>query len=416
MQQNILEAVQLYAKSDLAILSNTSCYMEFMNGKFKDWDKYIDAGNRGDTVTFDKPIRVRAFDDLVITNQPYQQRKGTISVDQARNIALNWTDQELLFNVDKYMDSIGIQVGAELGAVVEENLALRNISNTYRFFGNGITPIDSSTQLASLLADFRNYGAAPYDTIGVLPDTIVPQIVGTNLNQFVIKRNEEEAASWLLGDFSNCTWYQSNRLPVHNAGVVGNTALTLTITAVITNPSTGAITALEVSGGGVNTNALVLNDLIVFQDGAPTAATRPRFLVWTGHNPSAQPIQCRVTADADSVADVMTFSIFPELVPPSIGGNEQNTNVEIIVGMQINSVPSHRAGLVMSGNPFYLAMPKLPDMTPYPTHTETDPDTGVSMRVYYGSTFGQNVRGLVHDLTWGSTLEDEYAMRIVVPL
>ncbi len=70
----------------------------------------------------------------------------------------------------------------------------------------------------------------------------------------------------------------------------------------------------------------------------------------------------------------------------------------------------------MSGKPLFIAMPRLPSTTPFPSSQATDPDTGVSLRVYYGELFGQNTRSLVHDVIWGKTLTSEYALRLVIPL
>ena len=53
--------------------------------------------------------------------------------------------------------------------------------------------------------------------------------------------------------------------------------------------------------------------------------------------------------------------------------------------MQCKVLPSHRAGLICAGDPLFLAMPRLPDQSPFYTGNETDPDTGVSTRLYYGA-------------------------------
>jgi hypothetical protein len=84
--------------------------------------------------------------------------------------------------------------------------------------------------------------------------------------------------------------------------------------------------------------------------------------------------------------------------------------------MQIKFLPTHRAGLLVGGEAAYLAMPMLPDETPYPTSSKNDPETGLSLRMYYGSIFGQNQRGLINDAIWSSLVVPEYSMRIVLPV
>ena len=91
-------------------------------------------------------------------------------------------------------------------------------------------------------------------------------------------------------------------------------------------------------------------------------------------------------------------------------------NTQILPGMQVSVLPSHRSGLITAGDPLFLAMPRLPDQVPFPTGNENDPETGVSMRMYYGTLFGQNQMGMIHDAIWGSTLVPEYSMALVFPL
>ena len=93
-----------------------------------------------------------------------------------------------------------------------------------------------------------------------------------------------------------------------------------------------------------------------------------------------------------------------------------NINNTIVAGMQCSVLPSHRAGMIMSGKPLFLAMPRLPEEVPFPTANESDPESGVSIRQYYGSLFGQNQRGMIHDAIWGSTVVPEYTMAVIFPL
>jgi hypothetical protein len=84
--------------------------------------------------------------------------------------------------------------------------------------------------------------------------------------------------------------------------------------------------------------------------------------------------------------------------------------------MKVTPVPSHRAGILMSGDQFYLAMPRLPDESPFTTVTSVDEDSGASIRHYFGSQFGLNNRAYVRDCIWGSTLVAENSLRYCFPL
>jgi hypothetical protein len=202
---------------------------------------------------------------------------------------------------------------------------------------------------------------------------------------------------------------------VHTSGTEGNQGSVLTVVSV-TKDADDAVIAITFSGTDAPSDADSIKafDKFQFSDGV---AGQPdlRFKTFVGHIDSASPVQFRANADAASTgASEVTVSITPGL--KASAGKDQNINNEIVAGMQVTVLPSHRCGLITSGNPLYLAMPRLPEEVPFPTSNEIDPETGVSMRMYYGSLFGQNQRGMIHDIIWGKTLVDEYALMLAFPL
>jgi hypothetical protein len=423
---NILQTVQTYQESELAYLLNLSCFVSTSNTRFKDFEKL--EANLGDTVTFDLPPRYVTTNSLVATFQPSQQRVQNLTVDQAVNTSYTFTNQQFIFNVREYMDRFGKSAVTEISSNVEANIALNAVSGVisqttgqpditsgpYRFYGDGVTSINSFGQLANALAAFRNYGAVKDKLKFYLSDIAVPQIVNSGLNQFVMDRNEELAMSWMVGNWMGVEFYQSNLLPIHVSGTVGTGGRVLTL--VSTNDPTGNnVTQLTFSDTTANDPGSILSgDLLQFQDGV---ANQPnmRYLTFIGHVPSAQPVQFRAIANAATVANSITINVFPALV--WAGGNpNQNLNNPLAAGMQVKALPSHRAGLIVGGDALFLGMPRLPDQAPFPTANESDPDTGVSLRLTYGTLFGQNQFGWIHDIVWGSTLVPEYSMRIIFPL
>jgi hypothetical protein len=139
-----------------------------------------------------------------------------------------------------------------------------------------------------------------------------------------------------------------------------------------------------------------------------------RYLTFVGHELSSQKVQVRITADANASGTTVVANIFPPLCAAATG--DQNINKNIIAGMTLKVVPSHVCGVIMSGNPLFLAMPQLPEEVPFPTAGRADPDSGVAIRSYYGSRFGMNERGFINDAIWGSTMVDYNAMRICFPI
>jgi hypothetical protein len=436
---NILTQVQTYQRASLALLQNQSPLVATANTKFKDFEKI--TANLGSSVTFDLPPRFTTAIGLVASFQPAVQRIQTLTCDQAANTSYEFTAQERIFNVEKdvdsYMEVFGKSAVAELSNQIEANLALNSHSavpvnqivngqtqptgalhtesGPFRFFGDGVTPINSYQQLAQMVSNFKNFGAVREGIKVYLYDLMIPAIVGSGLNQFVPQRNDDIAMSWEVGTFGTppVSYYMSNLLPIHTSGNVGNQGRVLTV--VSTNDPTGAnVTQITFSDPtATDANSVFSGDLFQFQDGV-SGQPNMRFLTFIGHVPSGQPVQFRATANAATSGNSITVNIFPAL--SWIAGQNQNLNNPIAAGMQVKAVPTHRAGLVVGGSAFYVAMPQLPNEDPFPSANEYDHDTAVSLRMYYGSLFGQNQRGMIHDCTWGSTLVPEYSMRICIPV
>lgn len=433
LPNNILQTVQTYQKAELAWLLNSFCAINLANKRFKNFNDL--EANLGDTVTFDLPPRYVSQNGLVIGSQQSVQRVQSLTASQAANVSSGYTDQQFIFNVRDYMDRFGMAATKELGTIIEADL-LRNIisgvrtsdpqnigygnlqttSGPYRFYGDGVSAINSFGQLAKALANFRDFGAAKEKTRGFLPVTAIPDIVNTGLNQFANNRNNEMANSWEVGRFSDCEWYESNLLPTHISGTIGNAAAPNNVmTVVSTNDPTGQnvtqITLTEPTSSTV-AGAIKSGDLMQFNDGV-AGQPNMRFLTFIGHQPSSQPVQFRATADSATVVGTVTINVYPPLVWAS--NENQNLNNPIQAGMTITPLPTHKAGLIYSGDQFYMAMPQLPDQNPYVTVTQMDKDSGASIRHYFGSQFGQNVRAYVRDCIWGSTLVPDNSLRLIFP-
>ena len=435
---NVLQTVQTYQKAELAWLLNSFVGISMSNKKFKNFNDL--TANLGDTVTFDTTPRYISYAGLQITEQPSVQRVQSLVCSQALNVSAAYTDQQFIFNVRDYMDRFGMSAMKELGSKIEADIlknfisgvrvndpqnanfqSLQVNSGPFRFYGDGVTPINSYTQLAQSVANFVDFGAATHKMMGILPVATIPAIIGTGLNQFAISRNNEIANSWELGKFSNTDWYESNLLPTHVSGTIGNTAAPNNLmTVVSTNDPTGVnvttITFTEPTSG-TDADAIKAGDLFQFVDGI-SGKPNMRFLTFIGHEVSAQPVQFRATADAATVAGSVTVTIQTINGVGLVWAQNQNQNLNnaIAAGMKVIPLPSHKAGILMSGDQFYMAMPRLPDESPSTTVNMTDTDSGASIRHYFGSQFGMNNRAYVRDAIWGSTMVAENCMRLIVPL
>lgn len=440
LPENILRAVQTWQPSGLAYFENLMCFGEQANKKFKDFQKM--EGNLGSTVTFDVPPDSIGANGLVATFQGSTQKLESLTCDQAYNVSRMFTNQQDVFNLEstKYMDVFGKADVEELASSIEANLALNTHSavpvmsvdengqsvptgalhtesGPYRFYGDGSTAINSYQQLQQAVTNFKNPGA-PQNIKVILPDVIVPSVVGSSLTQFVPSRNDDIAMSWEIGDFGTprVKYLQSNLLPTHISGTVGNSADPNNIlTVVSTNDPTGKNVTQITFSSPITTDAQAVLAGDVFQFLWNISGQQNLYLLtYRGHVVSSQPVQNRATVDAALSGGQVTVTLATPLIWSP--GPAQNINVPITAGMKVQVMPSHKCGLVLGGDAFFLAMPQLPDEAPYPTMSKNDPDTGFSLRMYYGSVFGKNQRGMIYDNTWGSHMVPKYCMRMLFPL
>jgi hypothetical protein len=366
-----------------------------------------------DTVTFDLPPRFTTGNSLVVTFQSAQQRVANLTVQGQANTSFTFTNQQFIFNVREYMDRFGEAAIKQLGSVIERDVSKVAETSTFRYFGTPSAPITTFGQMAQMIANYKSFGVADNKIKVYLPMTAVPQIVNSGLNQFVVDRNEEMAFSWMLGKWQGVDYYQSNLLPTHISGDTGNLQQTLTV--ISTNDPTGQnITQITFSGASASdVNAVKAGDLFTFQDGV-TGQPNMRFLTFIGFN--LTPLQVQFAAAADAASDGsgnVTITLLQPLV--SAAGQNQNINNNVAAGMQVLGIQNHACGLVVGGDALFLGMPRLPDQTPFPTSNHVDEETGVSIRQYFGTLFGQNQQGMVYDAIWGKTLVPEYAMRLIFP-
>lgn len=412
---NILRAVQTYQPANLGRLQNEMVHVKLANTKFNEFNKTFAPTNLGSTVTFDKPPRFYSNDSIVVDSfDGVEQRVESLTVNKQGNVNFAVTDPEYIFNLEPndYMNEFGNSAMAELGGKVEADIANVWVNAPYRFYGDGVTPINSFQQLVTANQYFRNFGAPPGDFEVVLQDIAVPAIVGTGLNQFAPNRNDDLANSWELGSYNKANYYMSNMLPIHTAGTLGDDGTTLTV--VSTNDPTGAnITEITFSGAGTDADAVKENDLMYFLDGV-SGQPNLRYRTFTNHIVSANPVQVRITADAASSAGNVTVSVYPPLsVTP---GRNQNLNVNIVAGMQAKILPSHRRGGILAGKGFYTALPKLPDQAPFPTSNKMDDVSRVALRMTYGTIFGKATQGVIYDVIWGYVGVPEYMQALIFPL
>lgn len=426
---NTLRPVQTYQRSALAYLVNMFAFINKANKKFQNFQDR--PAQLGGTVTYDKPPRMVSNSGLVVgTFDSVAEEIDNLSVDQQANVNFSFSAEQLVFyiNNNDYLEPFARSGAKELGTRIETDVASVIPSRTFRFYSAGVTgsspsitpaPINSIGQIALAKAQFTDFGAAQTDFEMYVPNISVPGIVNSMLNQFVLKRNEEIANSWELGRYDEIDFYRSNLLPLHISGTTGNSQQLLTVVSV-TRQADGGITSITFSGAtNLDANAVKTDDLFEFK---PASTGVPHYLTWIGHATTGLNFQFRATANVTATSGGnVTIPVDPVIYDPTaVTGNPliaryQNSDIPIVAGLTALGVPTHRCGLLISGKPLYIAMPRLPSTDPYEYTNEIDDESGAALRFYGGAGLGNNVYGHILDAQWGKQLVKEYAMRMIFP-
>lgn len=437
--QNALQAVQTYQPAALGYMLNECCFLNTANLKFQNFQNEV--GNLGTAVSLQLPYKFSFAEGLAPSWQPITQRLTQLVCDQSGNVSISTTNQQRIFNFDasaeEFTTSLAKGAIVTLGNSIETNIGLNFVSgvvnkdpssanfgslNTfsgpYRFFGNGSTALSSFQQLATMQMFYKNFGSANGKYNTYLPDYVIPGIVSSGLNQFASARNDEIADSWMVGTFGSppVNYYQSNLLPTHLSGNVGVAGTVLTV--VSTNDPTGQnVTQITFSGATNNdANAIYSGDMAQFNDGVSGKANL-RFLTFVnnGVSESVNPVQFRVTANAAANGSGQVTVTLSNALNWA-GGQNKNINHAIEAGMQVTFLPDHRAGCVINDDAFYVAMPQLPDQSPFYSASKYDEETGASICLSYGALFNENQMGFKFMGVWGSLVVPDYSMRVIVPV
>lgn len=450
--ENVLTAVSTLVEAGVASLENTSAIFKVANKQLKEFENQ--PANRGRAIQIAVPMRFLSNPGLVVngaatpiiqeqvtlqvggylSNGSYNPTAPNASYDENGNLCeihsfSQFTSTDLIYYFDKknptqLIKSIQGAIG-ELKSTIESNLQARFNTDCYKFWcagvdaNNQIIPITSYKQLDQARQLMVSDGAGSLDYDVIIPNTATSEIIGNGLNNFILKRNDEVFNTWELGEFGGQKYYQSNLLPIHNAGTVGNSGTILTITGVQTD-SDNAVTGFTCSGVSTtpDPNLLKKNDLGFVKD--EVGKLELRYLTRYGHFPTERNIQFSVAADAGSTGSSgsVTFTIKNKLYTQI--GPLQNVNItdpNLLVGRKIQILPSHRAGAQMVGKPFYLGMPMMGDNMPYYTSYVRDPETGIALRAYFGSVgYGSNIQGIVIDQMYGAKIIDYLFQKLVFPV
>jgi len=422
--------VETFNMIGMEVFRNYHPNIRYANTKFMNFQDT--AGQRGITTTWELPPHTRFIQgSLSIPDNGWDsvdQRPHSHTVDEQGYTCAAIDAQQRIFNDgDKYMDRVGKVSIVGIANGIEANVVQRYLE-TYRFFEFDDSALLTYTNLRASIIQFKNYGYAMNSDIYMfIPDIYEPQFVNDGLGQFAIDRNNRIANSWEIAELTGAKVMSASILPEHIAGVGANADDTLTLTSVSANGTT-----LTFSGATVDTPGyFVKGDLFEFNNGTGAGPIKYLFFNNGGNAAliSSNNVQCVVDADAESIGGSVTVTVnntfgssvsngsYPLI--SDITNKRVNLSRPLVAGPPgpgidtVRLIGNHRAGLICNSQAIFLSMPRLPNEEPYFSSNIADPESGLSIRLTYGSAFGKNFKGFVWSVLWGTSIVAENAMRLI---
>lgn len=408
---NLIDVVT-YSDRATPYLANSNPWIGVANRKY-DAISGI-PGQLGATALIKTPIQANVIESLVWNTQGWNQQFKTISVDSQYSSSMEVSTTQFIFNVEDFLQDTARPMISRIGDKIGERASQLAIHETYRFFGSTTQPFSSQNDLGRALAAFRNYGCAYEDTVGILYDTTISDIIAGQSNVFTPVLNDKYTNSWALANFGRCDWMSTNIMSIHIAGTEGQADSTLTVVSVTRN-TLGQITAITFSGTDNTTdpNSIKSGDKLY---AIPTTGYQlPYYNTYNSELQSANVLQLSAQTDAGATGGQVTVTLnFP--LQAFSGAYPANISTDVVPGMQFKVLNSFKAGLLMSGKALYVAVPPLPDQDPYQTKVSTDPESGVSLMFSAGWQLGQANFKFGYSAVAGYTLIPQQSICLVQPL
>ena len=434
---NALIAVEAIANSGLQVLQRHDPFLMLSNKKFQNFSTTV-AGVEGTTVRYQLPPKINVASNQGLGNvsfDAFSQRVQAIVCDQTEVAAYAFSSEDLaLFSratnraaaieLADRMTGFGIADSAfsSIAQKMSFNLAKKYTESSYRFYGDGLTAINSQLQIAEAVNSMKDFGVGGGGEFKcVLPLTDSAPIVNSMLSQFVTRRNDDRAYDWELGKFNNTNFYNSAMIPIHYSGDTGTGGHIGTIQSVtsqvdpFTDEEFSVVEILWATAPQNDANAVRPGDLFQVLDEPGIA--NARFLNTAGHTETNQPVQFASRGGHSTAAGVTTITTKNLLLHDATNVSPfRNVNRDL-VGLTVKGLPNHRRGLIWNNDALYMAMPKLGDLGPgAQTAVATDSMSGASIRCAYGTILAEQQVGYILSSLYGIGAARDYLTAVIFPV
>jgi hypothetical protein len=366
-------------------------------------DEFAQQGAQiGDQIHIRIPPRYIVGDGAAVVPQNITESYRTLTLNYQKNLAINYTSKDRTLSIDNFRERIIRPAVVEVANEVDRQVLADVYYQIYNTYGTpGAVPNSSATFLdagARLLNEATPDDDATWLSL-VTPRTqasMVFALQGLFNSQGKIATQYERGR--MATDTIGFDWYHSQNMPTHTVGALGGTPI-------VSGASQTGASLLTSGWTGAVATRLKRGDVFTIGSGVTGVyAVNPKNRESTG-----ELRQFVVTADAASdVSGIMTIPISPSIVP--LDGTGAKTQFQTVVASPAASATINVLGAANTVTPqnltFYpkfasigfadLVLPKTGE-----AYRISDPDLGISMRVWESSDWLTDRHGVRLDILFG---------------
>lgn len=405
---NQLSTSQLVANISLAEFQNNLTFLMTADKGYQA-EFHQAEYQTGDTVNIRTQNHFIVSDGDIVNEQDVIETTIPLVVNHLYSIMIPFSARELSLDVDpklerfkmRYIDPAVRDIVNQMETQIAEDATFQ----LNYMIGTAGTPLNSFPAINAARTKLMNMAVNPadrlYQCLSLTDSSAVQNSLQNSFNEILNKDISQEA---LIARLAKFDMFESQLIKVHTTGSLAGAPVT---SAAVTSGS-----SIPFSGATPTTSQVFRKGDVIYVAGVNAVNPISR----TSYGDLMQFV---VTADVDSDgAGTGTIPIYPSIIS-DVGNPRRNVSAPIpnataisIYGVTVAGTPvSYRNNIAYGSRALAIACPPLTPLYSREGAVSTDPQTGTSIRVEYGSDMKVNRNYMRFSVLCGWRWFDQYALR-----
>lgn len=218
MPTNVFQNPTFIANEFLRRLKNKLVFLKNTSGS-EYASRFTSSPKPGETISIRLPMQVTTRSGETFSAGDYKQRVTSMTVQTTEGVDLEFTNRELMFNFDKFADTVVEDCAVKLGNRLESLALAAFYKHVASYVGTpGTTPTSLKTYNQARATLVRNGAPDSGNIMLVTPDMVV-EAVDAGKGLFNPQAIAGQYSSGLMSPIAGAkAVYESNLLPVHTVG------------------------------------------------------------------------------------------------------------------------------------------------------------------------------------------------------